>query len=151
MSLLFWNCHGLENLRAGKELEVVVQAKDSSTVFLAGTWADEARLKEIKRNLDFENLFFVERNNRGGGLALYWRNSIDLNVDAFSKNHIDTIINKGKEDEWRLTGFYGEPMTHKRSKSWDMLRQLNNRQFTMDLCRRFQRVIEEFRKAMRKQ
>lgn len=113
MSLLFWNCHGLENLCTGKELEVVVQAKDPSVVFLVGTWADEARQKKIKRYLDFENLFFVERNNRGGGLALYWRNSIDLNVDTFSKNHIDAIINKEKEDEWRLTGCYGEPMTHK--------------------------------------
>lgn len=57
-------------------------------------------LKEIKCNLDFENLFFVERNNRGGGLALYWRDSIDLNIDTFSNTHIDAIINKGKEDEW---------------------------------------------------
>lgn len=64
-------------------------------------------LKEIKCNLDFKNLFFVERNNRGGGLALYWRDSIDLNIDTFSNTYIDAIINKGKEDEWRLTRFYG--------------------------------------------
>ena len=112
----------------------MVRVKDPSAVFLAETWAVEARLKEIKRNLDFENLFFVERNNRGGGLALYWRDSIDLDVDSFSKNHIETIINKGTEDGWRLTGFYGEPMTHKRSKSWDMLRQLNNRYSLPWIC-----------------
>ena len=29
-------------------------------------WADEARLNEIKRKIEFENLFIVERNNRGG-------------------------------------------------------------------------------------
>ncbi|KAL0009461.1 hypothetical protein SO802_010963 [Lithocarpus litseifolius] len=46
---------------------------------------------------------------------------------TFSKNHIDAIINKGKEDAWRFTGFYGEPVTHNRFESWDMLRQLNNR------------------------
>jgi len=77
--------------------------------------------------LEFENLFFVERNNRGGGLALYWRNSIDLNIETFSKYHIDAIINKGKADAWRMTEFYGEPMTHKRSEAWSMLRQLNSR------------------------
>lgn len=27
-------------------------------MLLAETWADEARLKEIKRNLEFDNLFF---------------------------------------------------------------------------------------------
>ena len=52
--------------------------------------------------IDFEFffffLFFVEINNIGGGLALYWRNSIDLSIDTLSKNYIDAIINKGKED-----------------------------------------------------
>lgn len=71
MSFIFWNYRGLGNLHTGKELEVVVQVKYPSAVFLAETWADKARLKEIKCNLDFENLFFVERNNKGGGLALY--------------------------------------------------------------------------------
>ena len=103
-------------------------------MFLAETWADEARLKEIKRNINFENLFFVDRNNRGGGLAMYWRNSIDVNVESFSKNHIDAIVNKGKEEAWRFTGFYGEPVTHRRFESWDMLRQLNNRFHLPWLC-----------------
>ena len=47
-------------------------------MFLAETWAEEARLKELQRNLNFENMFFVPRNNRGGGLVLYWRNTIDV-------------------------------------------------------------------------
>ena len=49
----------------------MIRAKDSSVVFLAETWADESMLQEIKRKIEFDNLFFVERNNRGGGLALY--------------------------------------------------------------------------------
>ena len=105
----------------------MIRAKDPSAVFIAETWADEARLKDIQRQIEFENLFFVERNNRGGGLALYWRNSLDLSIDTYSKNHIDAIINKGKEDAWRFTGFYGEPITHKRSESWNKLRQLSNK------------------------
>ena len=64
MSIIVWNCRGLGNPRTGKELEVVIRAKDPSVVFIAETWADEARLQEIKRNIDFDNLFFVERNNR---------------------------------------------------------------------------------------
>ena len=99
MSLLVWNCRGLGNLRTGKELEVLIRAKDPSVVFLAETWADEARLKEIQRNIKFENLFYVDRNPRGGGgLALYWKNVIDVQVDSFSKYHIDSIINKGDEE-----------------------------------------------------
>ena len=57
MSLLVWNCCGLENPRTGKELEVLIRAKDPSIVFLAETLVDEARLKEVQRNINFDNLF----------------------------------------------------------------------------------------------
>ena len=65
---------------------------------------------------------------------MYWRNGVDLQVDTSSKNHIDAIVNKGKEDAWRVTGFYGEPITHKRFESWSLLRQLNNRTTLPWLC-----------------
>ena len=74
-------------------------------MFLAETWADEARLKEVKRNLGFDNLHFVERINKGGSLALFWKHNVDLQVQTSSKNHIDAIINKGAGGAWRLTGF----------------------------------------------
>ena len=124
-----WNCRGLENLCTRKELGELVWAKDPSIMFLAETWVDEAKAKKkkIKRDLDFVNMFFVPRINRGGGLALYWWSLIDVNVDNFSKNHIDAIINKGKDDDWRFTSFYGEPTTHLRHESWSLLCDLNNR------------------------
>ena len=48
MSLIVWNCRGLGNLRTVKELQVMIRIKDPFIVFLAETWADEARLQEIK-------------------------------------------------------------------------------------------------------
>ena len=47
-------------------------------MFLVETWAEEARLKELQRNLNYKNMFFGPRNNRGGGLVLYRRNTIDV-------------------------------------------------------------------------
>lgn len=95
-------------------------------MFIAETWADKARLKDIKRKLEFDHVFVVPRINRGGGLALFWKNSMDVIVETFFKNHIDSIINKGKEDAWRFTGFYGELITHLRHESWSKLCQLNS-------------------------
>ena len=57
---------------------------------------------------------------------MFWKDSLNLNVETSSKNHIDCIIDKGKEDAWRFTGFYGEPITHKRHESWDLLRHLKS-------------------------
>ena len=61
----------------------MIRGKDPSAVFLAETWADEARLKKVQRSIKFDNIFYVEKNSRGGGgLALYWKNSIDVWVDS---------------------------------------------------------------------
>ena len=40
----------------------MVRAKDPSVVFLVETWADEARLKEVQRNLNFDFFFFFWLN-----------------------------------------------------------------------------------------
>ena len=45
-------------------------------------------------------------------------------MDTFSPNHIDAIVNKGKDDAWRFTGFYGEPDTQNHHISWATLRNL---------------------------
>lgn len=69
-------------------------------MFLAKTWANEARLKNVLRKIKFENMFIAPRSNRGGGLVLYWRESTDVTVEGSSKNYIDAIINKNTENEW---------------------------------------------------
>ena len=63
-----WNCRGLGNLHIEKELGVLDWAKDPSILFIVETWKDEIKLKYIKRNLEFDHVFVVPRNNRGGGL-----------------------------------------------------------------------------------
>ena len=80
MSLLVWNCRGLGNLATEKELGEINWVKDPSVMFIAETWADEASLKSIKYRLQFDHMFMVPRIHRGGGLVLFWKDSIKLNV-----------------------------------------------------------------------
>ena len=67
-------------------------------------------------------------------LVLFWKKDFDLQVMSSSQNHIDVLINKGKENVWHFTGFYGAPETQLRSESWDLLRDLNNRFSVLWLC-----------------
>ena len=55
-------------------------------------------------------------------------------MDTFSSNHIDAIVNKGKEDAWRFTGFYGEPDTRNHYISWAKLRSLKVRHSLPWIC-----------------
>ena len=111
MNLLAWNCRVLENRRAVDELGEIIQAKDLRIVFLSETWSTKEHMKRIKLKLNFDGLFTVTNEAKGGGLALMWKNSSDVWVDSFSSYHIDAIIKGGTKDAWRLIGFYGEPET----------------------------------------
>ena len=67
-------------------------------------------------------------------MAIMWKKDIDFSVDTYSPNHIDAIINKGKEDEWRFTSFYGEPDTRNHYISWAALRRLKSKYVLPWLC-----------------
>ena len=47
---------------------------------------------------------------------MLWRDEEVVWVDSFSNYHIDGIVHGGKENAWRLTGFYGEPDTSRRNE-----------------------------------
>ena len=117
MSLLVWNCRGLGNLRTEDQLAELVWAKDPSIVFLAETWTDKDRLVQVQRWIDFKDMLEVPRRNKVGGLVIFWKEDFDLSSETFSPNHIDSTINKNKEDEWRFTAFYGKLDTRFRHES----------------------------------
>ena len=94
-------------------------------MFIAETWLDEARLIGIQDSLKFGHYHGVPKITHGGGLALFWKKDFDLQFISSSKNHIDALINRGKDNGWRFTGFYGEPTTHLQSESWDLIRTLH--------------------------
>ena len=81
-------------------------------MFIAETWADEAGLDIVQRNIDFEHKWVVMKE----GKAL-----VNLEVVDSSNYYIDTCIDKGTDNEWHFISFYGEPATLRRSEVWDNL------------------------------
>ena len=103
-------------------------------VFLAETWLDDIRLSGIRDSLRFGHYHGVSRLTRGGGLVMFWKKDFDLQVMSSSHNHIDVLINGGKENVWRFICFYGAPETQHHMESWNLLRDLNNRFSIPWLC-----------------
>ena len=134
MSCLAWNCRGLENLCTGRELVDIIRAKDPSILFLAETLVDEARLEFVQSTIGFDHRWVVSKEGRGGGLVLFWKTNINLTIVGSNEHYIDAFINKNSENEWRLTGFYGEPETARRFEAWNKLRNLNTHPETPWLC-----------------
>ena len=115
MNLLCWNCRGLGNPQTEQELGDLIQAHSPSIVFVVETWLKKARLIYLGDKLKFDGMIEFQEK---GGVAVFWKNEVDFLVDTYSLNHIDAVINKGKEGEWRFAGFYGESETSNHYISW---------------------------------
>ena len=48
--------------------------------------------------MQFANIFVVPRVNIGGGLALLWKAYCSVDVQSYSENHIDAIVDHGVDD-----------------------------------------------------
>ena len=70
---------------------------------------DREVIERISRKMQYNKHFVVPRHNRGGGLALLWKDDFLLDVLTSSDNHIDGVVDQGMDDAWRFTSFYGDP------------------------------------------
>ncbi|KAF8086725.1 hypothetical protein N665_0614s0009 [Sinapis alba] len=104
-------------------------------------------LKELDfLETDHKHLVPPERPN-SGGLALFWKQDIDLQVLSSSKNVIDTIISYKKETFF-ATFVYGDPETQHRHVIWDLLISLSlTRSFSWFLTGNFNEIIDNSEKS----
>jgi hypothetical protein len=58
-------------------------------------------------------------------LALFWDESIKVEIFSYGLHHIDTLIWDGVHHAgWRGTFVYGEPRTQDRCKMWKLLKRI---------------------------
>uniref|UniRef100_A0A2N9HFG8 Endonuclease/exonuclease/phosphatase domain-containing protein n=1 Tax=Fagus sylvatica TaxID=28930 RepID=A0A2N9HFG8_FAGSY len=65
-------------------------------------------------------------DGRGGGLALLWSDDVRISINNYSRFYIDGDISDGAGVSWSFTGFYGDPVTANRVRSWQLLRCLHS-------------------------
>ncbi|CAM8888112.1 unnamed protein product [Rhodiola kirilowii] len=123
MKTLCSNCRGLGQLRSVHSLSEMVRSNKPRIVALIETKVDGAKLEGIRRKLGFANGFSVEREGLAGGLAIWWKEEVPLSILSHSRYHIDCKV--VESDDFRLTVFYGNPISHKRAESWELLRTLS--------------------------
>ena len=78
MNLLAWNCRGLGNCSVAEELGELIQAKDPRIIFLSETWSMKKQMEGVRDKLKFDGLFTVSNESWGGGLAMFWKDSINV-------------------------------------------------------------------------
>lgn len=131
-----WNCRGLGNPRAVRALKELIKKEDPQIIFLCETKLTKVEWGRMKLKLGFAKCEAVdcEGVGRRGGLALLWRDSVDLSIKAVSSNYVDSWVRHDNGSFWRFTGFYGNFESSRKMESWNKLRDLGE-QFNMPwLC-----------------
>lgn len=85
MNILSWNCTGLENLCAGAVLSHLVREKAPKVLFLMETKQIVDEMKKIQANLRYDNMLVVPCIHRVDGLAMLWKEEVNLHVQAYSQ------------------------------------------------------------------
>ncbi|PPD76926.1 hypothetical protein GOBAR_DD26155 [Gossypium barbadense] len=78
----------------------------------------------VQNKCRMQNGLFVSSEGRSGGLALMWRDGVDVAIQNYYKYHIDSLVRLENYNNVRFTRFYGHVNPNLRSSSWDMLRRV---------------------------
>lgn len=110
-----------------RELCALISTHHPKLVFLAETWQNEYRMKNLRWRLGFKNFFVVQSNNNGGGIALYFDESLSVSLHSYSERHIDVLIKEMLyAPVWRATFIYGEPHVQNRHIMWAKLKKIHS-------------------------
>ena len=80
----------------------------------------------IKNEIGFNSLLAISSIRRSGDIALLWKDSITVDSQTFSLNHIDVYISAYMQEQWRLTGVYGHLEDQRKKETWALMRHLQS-------------------------
>jgi hypothetical protein len=92
MRILSWNCRGLGNPRTERDLCLLVKEKCLILVSLMETKLRKEKMELIHCKLGFKNLFVVDSVGKSDDLALLWGEEIIVDIQNFSRRHINGVL-----------------------------------------------------------
>jgi hypothetical protein len=128
MSCICWNCRGAGGTSTIHELVSLTQSVRPSLVFfLCETRQNKDKVRRLRNRLGLRGFAGVNSVGLSGGLALFWHESIIVDIKDMNKNYIDAYIRMSpNEPEWHLTCIYGEPRVENRHLVWSQLQNLRS-------------------------
>lgn len=77
----------------------------------------------MRNKIWFDCSFVVNSRGLNGGLAFLWNSTSTICLHSYSQNHISIVVTRSDDGkQLLLIGFYENPSTGQRSKSWRLLR-----------------------------
>ena len=125
MRIIAWNCRGADRALTVKALKELIRESNPDLVFPSETKIKFKRINMICDRLKFVDSWCVNANRLSGGLMLFWRSGVDLEVVFSNKNMIVALVfSNPPEALWLLFAIYGPIQRSKKGKFWEMLENM---------------------------
>ena len=148
MSLISWNYRGFRNPQIVKALQKVIQKEEPILLFLIETKLNKEKTEKVRDQSNFHFSWVVPSVGKSGGLALFWKEGISVEILEADQTHIDTVVRGGvSSDWWHFTGFYEASDTSRRDDSWALLRRIRDRSsLSWLIIGDFNKIVSESKK-----
>jgi exonuclease III len=83
MNINSWNCRGLGGPTTVPSLKYLVCVYKPDVLFLCETLSNSNKIEEFRYVLGFDYCFTVNREGRGGGLALFWNSAFNCSISNY--------------------------------------------------------------------
>ena len=134
MKIVSQNCRGLGNQPAENSLVELQKAEEPDILFLSETKLNEKEMERFRWKLNMQHMIVVDCKRRSGGLALFWRRGVDVQLRWKGRYHIDVDVLEVNGRKWRFTGIYGESKSGEKENTWKLLRTLHRQNDLPWLC-----------------
>lgn len=74
------------------ELRQLLVASNPDVIFLCETKLRNNEFETVRKKCRLDGCFVVYSVGRRGGLALLWKEEVNVQVQSFSNNHVDALV-----------------------------------------------------------
>ncbi|KAK4284321.1 hypothetical protein QN277_001173 [Acacia crassicarpa] len=149
MNALAWNCQGLGVALTVQNLKEECFRKKPLIVFLMETKQKAKYVRKIRHRCGFHEDWVVDPVGCSGGLAIWWVDSVKVDILFSSTNIIHTRISSSVVDVPDLISFiYGPPIEEDRKLCWQEITRISRNINEPWLCLGdFNEILSQFEKC----
>jgi hypothetical protein len=108
-----------------RDLVALSKKAQAKLIFLCETRQKVEKIKRMRSRLGLRGFTGIVSNGMSGGFALFWVDSLAVDVQEVTERYIDVFVQLSPRDPmWRLTCVYGEPRPENRHLMWSTLQNL---------------------------
>ncbi|GLT60633.1 hypothetical protein SLA2020_333910 [Shorea laevis] len=119
MKVVSWNCQGLGSALTVRNLRDLCFKYQPDLVFLCETKQQTPLLEKHRRKLGFDHGEYFSPQGRAGGLALWWRKELQVQVSVKNEHLFDgSCLEPNCPIPWHFSFIYGCPVQGERTQFW---------------------------------